>query len=186
MLVFISINCYSLRDIACWMVFIPFCRWWESFWRGDCPQVQDYIVVDLEHQSQGEPSALWLQSHVLSWFPLRLCATCAPRTHPPSFPSIMKAEPLFFQRSSSDPSSFGSWTPWCPENSILCGPRFVSSSCPTTLRTAVQTQCQHRCPFFLGGLSRGWCAGDGRGGGLGLCWPCLHSACPQPPKAMLS
>lgn len=110
----------------------------------------------------------------------------APRTHPLSFPGVMKAEPLFFKRSSSDPSSFGSWTPWCPENSILCGPRFVSSSCPTTLKTAVQTQCQHRCPFFLGGLSRGWCAGDGMGGGLGLCWPCLHSACPQPPKAMLS
>lgn len=76
---------------------------------------------------------------------------------------IIGVELFIFQRSSSDPGSLSGWAPSCAESSILRGPRLDSSSCPATRRTAVQTMCWHRHSFFPGGLSRNWCAGDGRG-----------------------
>ena len=121
----IGINSYSLSEIALGAVFILFCRQWKLCRSGDCPGVQDYMVIGLEHQRQDEPRIFWFQCHTLHCSPWNIRATQLPGGVCLAS-GIIRAEPFIFQRSSSDPGSLSGRAPSCAESSVLCGPRMIA------------------------------------------------------------
>lgn len=155
----IGINSYSLSEIACWAVFILFCRQWKLCQSGDCPWVQDYMVIGLEHQSPG-----YSDSSSLTLFPLEHPCHPAPRRCLPSFQASLGLSPSSSREAPQIQAPSVDGHPHV-QRAASCGdPGLIAHPVLQTSRTAIQTLCWHRHFFFPGGLSSSWCAGDGSRG----------------------
>ena len=139
------------------------CRQWKLCQSGDCPWVQDYMLIGLEHQRQDEPRIFWFQCHTLTLFPLEHPCHPAPGRCLPSFQASLGLSPSSSREAPQIQAPSVDRHPRV-QRAVSCGdPGLIAHP---VLQQAEQLSklCWHRHSFFPGGLSRSWCACDGRRG----------------------